>query len=75
MTISAPLKRPPGPKGHLIWGSMREIQRDPLACLMHTRQTYGDIARYRIAFFRSHLISHPDYIKRVLQDNHTNYKS
>lgn len=64
---------PPGPKGHPILGSMREIQRDPLGALLRTQRMYGDVARYRIAWFRSHLLSHPDYVKRVLQDNHTNY--
>ncbi len=58
--------KPPGPKGHPIWGSMRDIQRDPLGSLLRTHRTYGDVARYRIAWFRSHLLSHPDYVKRVL---------
>jgi hypothetical protein len=38
--------KPPGPKGHPIWGSMKDIQRDPLGSLLWTQRTYGDVARY-----------------------------
>jgi cytochrome P450 len=34
---------------------------------------YGEISRYRLLSQSVYLLSHPDYIKHVLQDNHRNY--
>ena len=34
---------------------------------------YGDIVRYRADGWAATLVNHPDYVKRVLQDNHRNY--
>ncbi len=64
---------PPGPRGHLLWGSLFDVQRDSLAFLQSVTSRYGDIVRYRVGWVRSYLITHPDYVRHVLQENHKNY--
>ena len=44
---------------------------DPLAFLSGLEAQFGDIVTLRRG--HSYAIFHPDYIKRVLQDNHPNY--
>jgi hypothetical protein len=39
---------PPGPRGGLILGSMRDFQRDKLGFIQGLMR-YGDVARYRTA--------------------------
>jgi cytochrome P450 len=34
---------------------------------------HGDVVRLKLAQYQAHLISHPDHIKYVLQDNYPNY--
>lgn len=46
---------------------------DPLARWTKIRAEHGDVARYRIGFSDIHLVSHPDGVKRVLQDHAANY--
>jgi hypothetical protein len=38
----------PGPRGHLLFGSLIEIQRDPLTFLLNSRRQYGDTVRVRL---------------------------
>jgi cytochrome P450 len=57
---------PPGPKGSLLLGSLREIWRDPLAFLLHTSDAYGDVVRFRIANFPIFLLNDPGEIEGVL---------
>ena len=64
----------PGPRGHLLWGSLRELQRDPLKLYMDARREYGDIVRLRsMPPFFWHSLAHPDDIDHVLRRNATNY--
>jgi cytochrome P450 len=46
--------------------------RDPLAFLTDLEARHGDIVSLRAG--RSVAVFHPDMVKRVLQDNHTNYQ-
>jgi cytochrome P450 len=64
---------PPGPRGRPFTGVLRDIRRDTPSFLMNTFQTYGDVAGYRLGPLRSHLISHPDGVKHVLQEHVKNY--
>ncbi len=34
---------------------------------------YGDIAKYKLRGFTTYYVAHPNYIKRILQDNQDNY--
>ena len=66
-------KTPPGPRGHFLLGSMAEVQTDVMGFLQGLAQQYGDVARFRFAWFSGYLVSHPDAIQRVLQENNRNY--
>ena len=64
---------PPGPRGHLLLGSLREVQREPLELLRAGFREYGDIVGYRFGATRGLLLAHPDHIRHVLHDNYRNY--
>lgn len=64
---------PPGPKPRLLLGNALELRRDAPAFVLDLRRRYGDIARYQVLRSQMYMLSHPDYVKHVLQDNHRNY--
>ena len=66
-------KAVPGPRGHLLLGSARDIQRDPLRFGLGMTQQYGDIVRIRLLLWPAYLVNHPDGVKHVLQENQQNY--
>lgn len=66
---AAPLAghRAPGPPGRLIFGSLADLQRDPLSLLTSARAEYGDIVRFRYLGPRAwHLFAHPDHVEEIL---------
>ncbi|MGA8059638.1 MAG: cytochrome P450 [Candidatus Binataceae bacterium] len=69
----APSARPPGPRGHLLLGSLREVQREPLGLLRDGFRNHGDVVSFRFGSTRALLLAHPDHIGHVLHDNHRNY--
>ena len=73
ISSSRPNRVPPGPKGHWLWGSMLDFQADPLRTYAEAARQYGDIVRFRFGPWHSYLVTHPDYVRHVLQDNHRNY--
>lgn len=77
ITLNRPprnLKHPPGPRGHWFWGVADEFQRDALNAFVKISQNYGDITRFRSGFWYTYCVTHPDYVKHILQDNHLNYR-
>ena len=62
--------RPPGPAGSYLW-SIRRALKDPLKFLLDMG-SYGDVVTIRPD--KTFVINSPDDIKRVLQDNHFNYR-
>jgi cytochrome P450 len=62
----------PGPRGHPVLGSIREIQRDNVQAFMDAWLEYGDIVHFR-GPLTINLLVHPDYVERVLRDNVANY--
>ncbi len=65
---------PPGPPRHLLFGNAREVrQLGAHLFALNNMQQYGKICHYHILRWPVYLMSHPDYIKHVLQDNHRNY--
>ncbi|WP_224248810.1 cytochrome P450 [Hyalangium gracile] len=62
-----------GPSGHLLSGVLPEVRRDVLGFLLETARRHGDVARYRLGPLTSFLVSHPDGVRQVLQDNVANY--
>lgn len=61
-----------GPKGSFLVGSLPAMRQGPLKLLMDAAREHGDIARLQLVE-RVLLLSHPDDVKHVLQDRHTNY--
>ena len=60
---------PPGPKGSVLFGSLTEARRDPLAFVLRVSAEYGDIVHVRLATLRVFLLNHPDDIEQVLVTN------
>jgi cytochrome P450 len=58
--------RPPGPASHGLLGDLPQFRRDPLAFFTHLADTYGDVARYRVAHLTPYLLSSPESIESVL---------
>jgi cytochrome P450 len=54
-------------------GNVRELQADRLGFLLRNLHAYGEVAQLRIFGRRIYAVYHPDGVKHVLQDNHTNY--
>jgi cytochrome P450 len=67
----------PGPRGSLLLGSARDLQRDPLGTFERAAAGYGDVVRLvvgppgrRVAL---HLVSHPDGVQQVLTNTSDAY--
>jgi cytochrome P450 len=67
------LRNPPGPRSFSPFGNLPEIQRDPIGTFLRGRAEFGDVVRYRGGIWYSYLISNPEHIKHILQDNNQNY--
>ncbi|HEU4371784.1 MAG TPA: cytochrome P450 [Methylomirabilota bacterium] len=57
---------PPGPKGHVLVGSLPEFRRDILGFFAACARQYGDVVPLRVPRRRLILLSHPDLIEEVL---------
>lgn len=55
-------------------GHLTEYVGSPLPFLQKQWKAHGDIFKFRLAHRYLIVVTHPDYIKHILQDNHTNYK-
>ena len=66
-------REPTGPKGNLLMGVLPQVRRDVLGFLSETSRVHGPVARYRLGPIQSYLVTHPDGVKRILQDNVANY--
>jgi cytochrome P450 len=64
---------PPGPQGHFLLGTLKDFRRNPQRFLLSLAREYGDVVRYRNAFWSAYLFTHPDHVKHILQDNSRNY--
>ncbi len=62
----------PGPKGHLLMGSLPDIQRDRLGFMVDLVK-YGPLARFRAGPLSVIQVSSPDGVQHVLQANNHNY--
>ncbi len=77
MTTSVAIRRPraaPGPRGHALLGSLPAYRQGRLRFFTDTAREYGGVVRVRLGPRVIHLVSHPDGIKHILQDNHRNYR-
>lgn len=66
-------KAVPGPRSLNPLKSALAFRHAPLQFLAELQKHYGDIAQFCLVVWPTVFINHPDYIKHVLQDNHSNY--
>src|SRR5918912_1679422 len=67
------LHAPPGPRGHLLGGNVREYARDPLGFLSRCVREYGDVVKLRFMGQTMYLLSNPRLIECVLVENARNF--
>lgn len=72
--MSATLSPPPGPRGRLLSGSLREYRADPLGFFGAMRDAHGGLVRLRMAHKTLYLVCHPDPLRRILIENADNYR-
>ncbi len=63
---------PPGPKGLPLLGVLPKML-NPLDFFMESAETYGEVVHLDFGSNYAFLLSNPDHIKWVLQDNNRNY--
>lgn len=63
----------PGPRGLPILGVMPEMIGDMLGLFTKTAREFGGIAQFKLLNSTYFLITNPDYVKYILQDNYRNY--
>ena len=68
-----PLKLPPGPKGHFLFGSLESVSRDWLGFYNQCARDYGDVVRLRYLHISICLLMHPRDIEYVLVTDPGNF--
>ena len=73
-TTTAAVQRPiPGPRGRPLLGVMPEMVSDMLGLFTRTAREHGGIAQFKLLNKSYLLVTNPDYVKYILQDNYKNY--
>src|SRR6266705_2809250 len=72
-TSSGAASRPPGPKGQLIGGVMREFNRDTLGFIERAQREYGDVVWMRFLYVPALFLYQPDDIEYVLATTQKNF--
>lgn len=67
-------KLPPGPKGQLIMGVMREFNRDTLGFVERCRDDYGDVVRTRFLYVHAYFLYNPADIEDLLTTNARSFR-
>jgi len=73
MSIAPSQRTAPGPTGYPLVGVFPRARRDPLGFFMECAQRHGDVVSMRLGRHQVYLLSHPDHVKHVLQDNARGY--
>lgn len=68
-----PARRPPGPRGQLLLGNLREFAADTLGFATRLAREHGGVARFRLVNREAWLLSAPEAVHRVLVENQRNY--
>jgi hypothetical protein len=73
MIFTADRRSIPGPRGLPVLGMMPEMVSDMLGLFTNTAREYGGIAQFKLLNKSYLLVTNPDYVKYILQDNYKNY--
>ena len=65
---------PPGPKGNLVLGCLREYRDDLLSFTTRCAREYGDFVPVRVVTRRGFLISSPDLVAEVLTTKNEDFR-
>jgi len=65
---------PPGPKGSLIMGVMREFNRDTLGFIERLHREYGDVVRSRFLYVHAYFLYNPADIEALLTTNAKSFR-
>ena len=71
--FASSLQALPGPVGLPFFGVARELNRDPLRYFIQLLLKFGDAVRFEVGKNRVVMLSNPDAVQHVLQDNNANY--
>ena len=63
-SVEAP-RRAPGPRGRLLLGHIRDLERDALGFLMGAVREHGDVVRLRFAWLELYLVTRPRHVQQV----------
>ena len=66
-------RRAPGPRGHLLLGSLPQVRSDPIRMFLEAFHAYGEVVRFRFGSIVGHLVSSPRGVNHVLAENNKNY--
>jgi cytochrome P450 len=66
--------RPPGPRGLPALGSLLDVRRDPTGAFLRAALRYGDVVYFKVGPRQGYLITNPNDVRHVLQDNARNYQ-
>jgi cytochrome P450 len=69
----APLRPPPGPKGHFLLGNLAAVSRDWLGFYARCAREHGDVVHLRYLHVPICLVMHPRDIEYVLVGNPGNF--
>lgn len=72
--VKAPLRLPPGPKGHFLLGNLAAVSHDWLGFYAQCARDYGDVVHLRYLYVSICLLIHPRDIEYVLVTNPANFK-
>lgn len=61
-------KRPPGPRGRVFTGVLREYQRDPFNYLRNCAEQYGDVFSVPLPGMDVVCVNHPDHVGQIMTD-------
>jgi cytochrome P450 len=65
----------PGPRGHFLFGCLREFRRDQFNFLRDLRRTHGDYVRIpTVPGYDIYLLADPAAVEHVLVKNYKNYR-
>jgi cytochrome P450 len=64
---------PPGPRGTLIGGNLRQIGPRRVDFFLELARTYGPVASFRVGHHRVFLVSDPDLIEQILVTDARHY--
>ena len=74
MPSRKPLPYAPGPRGVVLWRSLRRMRQSALTEYHRLREQFGDVVRLATLPHPVYLLSHPDAVQYILRENARNYR-